>query len=289
MAPKYRLFDAHIHLQDQRLRGCVARVLSEARSRAGVENWACNGCCERDWPQVQELARKHPEVVPNYGLHPWFIQERSEQWLQTLRDLLESQPEAGLGECGLDRSQRASHLDFDEQISVMTQQIRLAAELQRPVSVHCVRAFGKMLEVVQQEGPFPHGFVLHSWAGNVEQVKAFCKIEGCSFSISGHTMSLPSRKARPMLQQIPLEKLLVETDAPDGKPNTQTDIEVALPEPPPDSSRLLNHPGNIRVVVEYVAEMTGQDTATIAAATYDNASQIFCVPSRALQDGECCH
>ena len=59
-----------------------------------------------------------------------------------------------------------------------------------------------MLEVAQREGPFPHGFILHSWAGNTEQVKAFSKIKGVHFSISGHTMSLPSRKAVPMLQQV---------------------------------------------------------------------------------------
>jgi Tat protein secretion system quality control protein TatD with DNase activity len=65
-----------------------------------------------------------------------------------------------------------------------------------------VRAFGKVLEIAQQEGPFPHGFILHSWAGNMEMVKAFCKVEGVCFSISGHTMSTSSKKAMPMLREV---------------------------------------------------------------------------------------
>lgn len=275
MGPRYRMFDAHIHLQDQRLRHCVDRIISEAKAESGVERWACNGCCENDWPQVHELATAHPEIVPNYGLHPWFIQGRSEQWLQTLRNLLESQPAAGLGECGLDRSHRASHIDFTEQITVMTQQIRLATELQRPVSVHCVRAFGKVLEIAQQEGPFPHGFILHSWAGNMEMVKAFCKVEGVCFSISGHTMSTSSKKAMPMLREIPLERLLLETDAPDGKPHSMGDLEMDLADPSPDSARKLNHPANIRLVLNFVAEMTGHERSAVAAAAFDNASRLF--------------
>lgn len=73
--------------------------------------------------------------------------------------------------------------------------------------VHCVQAFGKLQEILQEYAPFPSGFILHSWAGNAEQVKQFRKIEGVFFSISGHTLNSTSKKLEPMLKEVPLQML----------------------------------------------------------------------------------
>ena len=66
-----------------------------------------------------------------------------------------------------------------------------------------MQAFGKLQEILQQHAPFPHGFILHSWAGNAEQVKQFSRIEGVFFSVSGHTLNSSGKKLEPMLRQVP--------------------------------------------------------------------------------------
>lgn len=102
-AEPLELFDAHCHLQDERLTGQASgrsldAVLSEAAA-AGVRQLACNGCWQEDWPAVAAAAAAHPgTVVPNFGLHPWWVPRRSADWLQQLRRMLEAQPHAGLGE-----------------------------------------------------------------------------------------------------------------------------------------------------------------------------------------------
>ncbi len=100
-----QLFDAHCHLQDQRLSGeasgrSLDAVLSEA-AEAGVHQLACNGCWQEDWGAVAAAAAAHPgSVVANFGLHPWWVGRRSSEWLQQLRQMLEQHPHAGLGEVG---------------------------------------------------------------------------------------------------------------------------------------------------------------------------------------------
>ena len=68
--------------------------------------------------------------------------------------------------------------------------------------VHCVNAFGRLAEIVQREGPFPSGLILHSWGGNAELVKQLRRTEGVYFSISGHICSLAEKKIQHILQQV---------------------------------------------------------------------------------------
>lgn len=101
----HELFDAHCHLQDERLSGqasgrSLEEVLSEAAA-AGVRQVSCNGCWQEDWAAVAAAAAAHPgTIVPSFGLHPWWVPSRSPDWLQQLRRLLEQHLHAGLGEVG---------------------------------------------------------------------------------------------------------------------------------------------------------------------------------------------
>jgi len=96
----FRLYDAHNHLQDERL-APHARPSSRL-SRAKRAGMVVNGSCETDWPEVLALARQHTQVVPSFGYHPWYVKERSSDWQQALVRHLEAVPSA-VGEVGLDR------------------------------------------------------------------------------------------------------------------------------------------------------------------------------------------
>ena len=123
------LFDAHAHLQDERIRGYVDEILRTGR-KEGVAFWACNGTCEADWPevtecprtythaftmfpeslsracnkvqrhvmQVQALAMQYPAILPQFGHHPYCLGQLKDGWQERLHQQLLQHPEAGLGE-----------------------------------------------------------------------------------------------------------------------------------------------------------------------------------------------
>ncbi|KAK9846339.1 hypothetical protein WJX81_001876 [Elliptochloris bilobata] len=218
---KPMFFDAHCHLQDPRLSHCLDAVMSEARDHG-----------------VQKLAQGDADVVPNFGLHPWWVAGRSHDWLQRLRQRLVDVPHAGLGECGLEFGRRKGLAGHDAQLEAFRAQLQLGVELRRPVSVHCVAAVGALAEELRAVGGFEHGLVLHSWAGHAESTRQLAALPGVHFSLSGHTLRLAPRKLAPMLAQIPMDRLLLETDAPDGLPRlTGEDAAALLFVPEPPSSR----------------------------------------------------
>ena len=96
-----RLYDAHNHLQDQRLAPCREAIL-RALQHENVVRMVVNGSCEADWPEVLELARRCPQVIPAFGYHPWYVKERSADWQAALLRHLDAVPSA-IGEVGLDR------------------------------------------------------------------------------------------------------------------------------------------------------------------------------------------
>ncbi len=211
-----KLFDAHAHLQDARIYSSARKVLEEAKRR-GVAAVSVNGCCEDDWGRVEALAEAYKQqVVPNFGLHPWFLDKRKENWLNVLSLYLKRNPTAGLGEVGLDKSRSVlEHTSLDKQAELLVKQLRLAKELGRPLSIHCVKAWGKMQECLKAEGPFPAGVMIHSFTGPAEVVKGLLPLNAY-FSISLTILRLKEGKAKALLKAIPGDRMLIETDSPDG-------------------------------------------------------------------------
>lgn len=96
------LHDAHNHLQDDGLAPYLERIATAAHD-LGIGNMVVNGTCETDWPRVHSLAQQYAFVRPSYGMHPWDAGNRSPAWLDTLRSRLAAEPQAAVGEIGLDR------------------------------------------------------------------------------------------------------------------------------------------------------------------------------------------
>ncbi|KAL6781226.1 hypothetical protein ACKKBG_A10295 [Auxenochlorella protothecoides x Auxenochlorella symbiontica] len=273
-----RLFDAHCHLQDARFgAGELDDVLSRSRA-AGVRRMAVNGCCVEDWPLVHAIAAAHGEmVVANYGLHPWWVGRQPDHWLDLLRQRLLASPGAGLGECGLDRSRRAPPCPFEEQVSVFKAQLLLAQELQRPLSVHCVRAVGHLREALAEVRPTAP-VLLHSWCGAAEDVRAIATAHPSAFfSVSGGISALPPAKAIRTLRAIPADRLLLETDAPDGGLRLGPAWLEALPgfarSAPPCPER--QEPAGLRRMLALVAAARGEGEVGLAALTWRNACAVF--------------
>lgn len=231
------LIDAHNHLQDPRFEGQQEKVIAEMNS-VGITGGIVNGTSETDWHSVAELAEKYPNfITPSFGLHPWKINSRSKNWFSTLTKYLNRFPKAGLGECGLDRWIKEPH--FEDQKEAFIDQLQLAAELQRSVTIHCLKAWGPLMKILHHQKELPK-FLLHSFGGSLEIAQELSKL-GAYFSFSGYFLHQRKSTQLEVFRHIPVDRLLLETDAPDMLP---PDHFVKFP------LQQLNHPANLCAIQE---------------------------------------
>ncbi len=162
------MIDCHLHLQDQSFSGNLDEIMSVSR-KAGISTQVVNGTCPEDWNAVANLAGKFQEVEPSFGLHPWKINQAGKGWLETLEDWLLKFPNAGVGEIGLDRWIKGH--DLAAQSRAFVAQLELAGRHDRPVSVHCLKAWGSMSNSIDRVGT-PLRILFHSFTGPVEMVDA---------------------------------------------------------------------------------------------------------------------
>ena len=264
------LYDAHNHLQDERLVPHWADIWP-VLERESIVRMVVNGSSESDWGKVDQIAREHPRVVPSFGYHPWYVSQRSGQWQKSLRNFLDRRP-AVIGEIGLDRW--IEGFDLPQQEEVFVWQWLLAAERRLPVTVHCLKAWGPLLKLIASLPALSHGFLLHSYRGPAEMIPALTKL-GAYFSISGYFAHDRKGKQREAFRQVPADRLLIETDAPDmSLPSERIQYPLA-----DSKSEAINHPGNLRAVYEFVAELLEEPVASLAVRVERNFQRLFNLPS----------
>jgi TatD DNase family protein len=261
-----KYFDAHNHLQNESLAPHLPGVL-ETMEKMGVAGAVVNGTIDGDWEAVSRLARERAWVIPSYGVHPWRIAERSENWEETLRARLD---EGGaVGEIGLDCWKEG--LDFADQEGVFRAQLRMSAERNVPATIHCLRAWGALWEIVRTEAVPACGFLLHAYGGPVEMIEGFAK-RGAYFSFNGYFLREDRQRKRETFREMPLERLLVETDAP-AMPAPRELIRYPLPDTA--QGETVNHPGNVAVAYEGLAGLREMETEELAAVVEGNFRRLF--------------
>lgn len=281
-----RLYDAHNHLQDDRFGGRQAELMA-ACAQTGVIRMVVNGAAEDDWPQVLALAQNSlggsaccrpeiqgtlhavpPGIIPSFGCHPWYVYQRTTDWQRKLEKSLDAIPSA-VGEIGLDRWKPG--LSYDGQEEVFVAQLRLAAERNLPASIHCLQAWGRMLDLLKA-GPRPaRGFLLHSYGGPREMVQSFVDL-GAYFSLPGYYAHERKERQRETFKFIPADRLLIESDAPDQSlPDKLNQFPLA------DSAtgKPINHPANLAAVYRFAAELRGVAVETLAAQVEQNFLRLF--------------
>jgi TatD DNase family protein len=260
------LYDAHNHLQDHRLKPHLPGIMSAVRGES-IARMVVNGSCEEDWPEVLALAREYPQVLPSFGYHPWYVKERTLQWQRELARFLDSVPSA-VGEIGLDRWIKDYDLALQEEMFVF--QLRLAAERGLPVSIHCLQAWGPLLDILGREPRPTGGFLLHSFGGAPELIPGLVKL-GAYFSLPGFFAHPRKARQRETFRGVPLERLLIETDAPDQSlPDEHNRFPLLDAEGKP-----LNHPANLRAVYEFAAELLDLPLEKLAAQVESNFLRLF--------------
>jgi TatD DNase family protein len=283
---KVRYFDAHAHLQDEWLAPHLSAAC-DALERLPVEQVVVNGTCEGDWAGVSELTQRYSWVRPSFGLHPWLVGNCSSNWANELIRRLEEHPTAGVGEIGLDRwilenarpddprlagLRRAS---LDEQRSAFVLQLQLAAEKNLPATIHCLEAWGALHQILSTERLPARGFLLHAYGGPPEMLADFVR-RGAYFSFNGYFLDPRKERQQRAFKEIPMDRLLIETDAP-SMPLPQAWRTYKLP--PGPAGMAINHPANIEATYTGLAALRGIAVAELAQTVEVNFRRFF-GPSR---------
>ena len=261
------LCDAHNHLHDARLAPHRPAIFESLRT-LDLRGAVVNGTREEDWGAVAALAREHSWITPSFGLHPWHVPQRSPDWLDALRRALDEHPRAGIGDVGLDRWIKGH--DIAGQLEVLQAQAAIAAAENRPLTIHCIQAWGTLLDFFQSHPAPARGFLLHSFGGPLEMIGAFAEL-GAFFSFPPYFLHPRKASQRERFRHIPCERLLIETDAPDMWPPDDCN-----PHPLRDSDgRAINHPANLALACEALARVRGLPPAGIARITSENFARLF--------------
>lgn len=276
------LFDAHNHLQDAWLVPHHPSIFADLAA-ARVGRVVVNGTALTDWPEVSALARSHPVVLPSFGLHPWDVGNATEPWHEALEAALMRHPEAGVGEIGLDRwiLDRARPDDprlaglrrapLEEQRQAFTWQLALAARLNRAASIHCLDAWGAMLEALQSTPRPARGFLLHAYGGSLELAREFAALGAC-FSFNPDFLAERHAARRAVFAGLPADRILVETDAP-AMPPPEALRRYRLPDLA--DGTVLNHPANAVVAYEGLAAIRHMSVDDLARQVESNFRRLF--------------
>lgn len=250
-------FDAHCHLTQS----------MERRESKLAFAMCCSGTSSADWPFIRQAARLHDHLLPSYGLHPWNVhsKHRASLELSVLVEYLSENPMALIGECGMDAVR--NHATLELQSSVFAQQLHLAKHHNRPVVIHCVRAWGALLRELEKAAPFSHPVVLHAYSGSPELVRTLCRYPAY-FSVQGMASGHSRRpKTEKCLQCIPENRLLLETDC--DLAETSSDDQY---------KRLIQ-------TAEWVADSLGKSVEELIRITCENAIRCYRLPLTSIPSG----
>lgn len=243
-----KFIDTHIHLQD--FNANYTPQLIKKSVEAGIEGFICVSTSEKDWANVAKLSEEYNSVTPAFGLHPWNVAEAQEDEFLKLETYLQQYPKSLVGECGLDglKSER------EKQEKLFAAQIELAQSHKRPILIHMVKS-GGMLEKFWPKLK-KSVYVIHSFNGSLEQARQILQNGGyISFSLS----ILRNKEREKILNIIPKDKLLLETDSPyqgliKGEQNT---------------------PLNLPYLLHEIAKMRQEDAEDLAQNIYQNSQGLI--------------
>ena len=226
----------------------------------GVTRMVCIGVTLESFDDMLECITPYPQVFCTAGVHPDY-EDTDEPDVERLCRLALHDRVVAIGETGLDYFHQPGGPEWQRRRFIT--HIEAARETGLPLVVHTRDAREDTIEILQRHGADEVGGVLHCFTESWEMARAAIDL-GFYISISGIVTFNHAHNVRDMAQQIPLERLLIETDSPwlspapyRGKPN---------------------HPGRVRLVAEKLAEIRGESVEHLAAATYANANRLFDLP-----------
>jgi len=195
--------DSHIHLQDYAATE-VKNVVAEAH-KANVREFVVPSSAPNDWQKIVALTKNMPGVIGAIGVHPWCVEKSEPSALDLMEKILKKNHKLWVGECGIDRIKNP---DTEKQHEFFLRQIELADKYNRAVIIHAVKADE---EIARYFEILPKRTIFHSFTGSIEWGK---KIQSAGFYLGLNFSFFKKENYVEMLQQLDLNRILLETDAP---------------------------------------------------------------------------
>ncbi len=250
------IIDSHCHIDFKDFDKDRDEVIQRAQI-ADVSKIIVPGVTQITWQRVKNTCQQYPHLYPCYGLHPYFIDQHTENDLHILKQqLLDDNKTVAVGECGLDFFLK--HLDRKKQHFYFEQQLDLAIELNLPTVVHARKSTEAVIIAIKKR-PALRGMI-HSYSGSYEQAVQLINL-GFYLSFGGPITYDKATRLHKLVKSLPLSNLLIETDAPDQR--------VA------NSKKPRNEPACIVDVATYIAQLHNTDINEITSATSQNAETLF--------------
>lgn len=250
-----RLIDSHCHLDVAEFAADLPETLQRAMQN-GVEYFVVPAIDFVSWPSLSQLAELNPPIKPAYGLHPMFLAEHLPEHLEALPNWLQRPECLAVGECGLDFF--VPNLDVSQQEAIFIEHIKLAKQFNKPLIIHARKSTERVLQLLKLHGSVTG--VIHSYSGSVEQARQLISM-GFLLGIAGPITYPRSNRIRALVQEIPLEFLLLETDSPD--------------QPLFGEQGRRNEPSFLPRIAQAIAEAKNLPIELIATQTTQNALRLF--------------
>ena len=253
-----RYFDSHCHLNDEALLAHIDEVVSDALA-AGVEAMICIGYDIASSKKAIELSHRYPCVYAAVGLHPENLEGLSLDAVNEIRELAKDDKVVAIGEIGLDYHWYKDPADRERQKPFFIAQLKLADELNLPVSIHARDATHDVYEILKNN-PVRASGVLHCYSGSVESLKEFAKL-GFYFGFDGPITYKNAITPKECVKACPIDRLLVETDSPYLTPTPFRGKE--------------NGPKYIPYIVAEMAKIKEIDETVLREKLWSNFQELF--------------
>lgn len=248
--------DTHCHLDAAEFGNTQADVVREARA-VGVTRIVVPSVAGSNFKAVRDLCKQYPGCAPAYGIHPMYTDTAVPRHLDELSDYLKQHKPVAVGEIGLDFF--IQHYDQTRQEHFFVEQLKLARDFDLPVLLHIRRAQDTILKHLRQIKV--RGGIAHAFNGSRQQADEFIKL-GFKLGFGGAMTHTRATKLRELAATLPLESIVLETDAPDIPPDF---LDRGLP----------NEPKYLPRIAQTLADLRGMSLKDIGQATTENSLAVL--------------
>lgn len=205
------MIDSHCHLNEKVLLEEVDKYIQESKENGVFELMVIGFNYESSLVAV-ELTKKYKNIYACIGIHPSDVKDSKKNDLYLIEELLKENSDISVGEIGLDYYWDKEDDLKTKQKEYFVKQIQLANKYKKPISIHCRDAYQDCYEILKNNTPL-YGGVVHCYSGSVEMVDMFLNL-GLSIGIGGTLTFKNNIKTKEVVKHIPLDRILLETDAP---------------------------------------------------------------------------
>lgn len=252
------LIDSHVHLDDRRFNRDRDRLIKNLNSD-GVELVINAGADLKSSIEGVKLSQEYDQVYTTVGVHPHYVKDMDESTIESLRQFAKREKVVAIGEIGLDFYRDLSPRDLQEKW--FRRQLDLAIELDMPVTIHSRDASQAVFDIIK-EYVEKHNLrgLMHCYSDSVEMARDYIDL-GFYISLAGPVTYRNARVPKEVAKEVPLDRLLIETDCP-----------YLTPEP---NRGRRNEPAYVRYVAGEIADLRGISYTDLVEATNRNTKELF--------------